>query len=117
MSAHRVRVGQVVQYSPVMFGRQHDRGDFRVQGLVPASGADPQYRITSAADPAERLVLESELSDSRTVQRRAQDLYAAGNAAGVPWQQRTLVIQQAWLTAARAAIAKDLEVVEDDPGG
>lgn len=63
MTAHRFQVGQIVRFTQTSFGRITDHGDFRVERLLPATGAEVQYRISAEGQDMERVVLESELTD------------------------------------------------------
>lgn len=63
MTAHRFQVGQVVTFTQTSFGRITDHGPFRIEQLLPATGAEVQYRISAEGQSLERVVLESELTD------------------------------------------------------
>ncbi len=63
MTAHRFQVGQIVNFTQSSFGRITDHGPFKVERLLPANGAEVQYRISAEGQTMERVVLESELSD------------------------------------------------------
>lgn len=61
MSEHKFRVGQAVEY---LAHRRFDRlagGSYTVVRLLPLAGNAPQYRIKSASDGRERMVIENEI--------------------------------------------------------
>ncbi len=66
MASHRFQVGQIVQYSQKKLAGNQAQGAFRIERLLPPDGADPQYRIKSIGETAERVAVESELSEGRT---------------------------------------------------
>ncbi len=103
MTRHKFRVGQIVRYCQQRLVGGTVEGDFSIQRLLPPTGADMQYRIRSTDEAVERVARESELSDGAAVQALAQELYAAQDGSGVPWTRRTIDVQRAWLTTARAA--------------
>ncbi|MGE4219455.1 MAG: hypothetical protein AB7G39_08410 [Alphaproteobacteria bacterium] len=63
MTDHRFQIGQAVRFTQNSFGRVTDHGVFRVEQLLPMTGEEVQYRISAEGQPAERVVVESELSD------------------------------------------------------
>ena len=61
MKPHRYRVGQTVHFDP-LYRATTPEGMFKVDQLLPPTGASNQYRVTSTRDGHQRVVLESELS-------------------------------------------------------
>ena len=67
MSEHKFRIGQAVEY---FAGRRFDRiarGRYTISRLLPTEGNTPQYRIKSALDGRERMVLESEIGSQSLI--------------------------------------------------
>lgn len=62
MQAHKFAVGQKLAFSPSRFEHQQAPGPFEVTRLLPAEGADLQYRVKHAGNGQERVVRESQLS-------------------------------------------------------
>jgi len=64
METHRFKVGQQVEFipSPGAADMRSQRGRFEVVRLLPAEGAENQYRVKSKMDGHERVVKERELS-------------------------------------------------------
>jgi hypothetical protein len=58
MTAHKFKIGQLVDYS----SRESASGAYQITQLLPPEGADYQYRIKSAREPHERVAKEHELS-------------------------------------------------------
>ena len=61
MSEHRYRVGQAVQFVPDRGVDHTSKGRYTIVRLLPVEGNTPQYRIKSASDGHERMVLETQL--------------------------------------------------------
>jgi hypothetical protein len=59
MSAHKFKIGQVVNYSPRL---KVGAGVYQIAQLMPPAGDVPQYRIKSEAEGHLRAAVESELS-------------------------------------------------------
>ena len=64
MAAHKFKVGQLV----TLHSKPHGvfGGQFEVVRLLPPVNGDFQYRVKSTRDGHERVVLESELTGSRS---------------------------------------------------
>lgn len=62
MQTHKFAVGQKLAYSPGRFEHQQTPGLFEVTRLLPADGAEPQYRVRNANSGQERVVRESQLN-------------------------------------------------------
>ena len=62
MAIHKYRIGQLVLYMPGKLQQSVPAGDFKITRLLPADGAELQYRIKSAAEPFERIARESQLT-------------------------------------------------------
>ena len=64
MAAHKFKVGQVVTLHSKRHGVWAER--FEVVRLLPPANADFQYLVKSTRDGHERVVLEGELTGSRS---------------------------------------------------
>jgi hypothetical protein len=62
MAHHRFRVGQLVDFAPSRPGVATSGRQYEIIRLLPADGAELQYRVKSKAEPFERVAKESELS-------------------------------------------------------
>ena len=62
MSLHKYKLGQLVQYIPDKLQEASPSGDYKITRLLPAQGADHQYRIKNGSEPFERIARESQLS-------------------------------------------------------
>ncbi len=60
MPSHRFRIGQVVQFQPSLRASSPD-GAFKIDQLLPPTGAHNQYRVTSTRDGHQRVCIENEL--------------------------------------------------------
>ena len=58
---HKYKVGQSVRYTSNVMRRFSASISFRVVQLLPAQGAELQYRIKSVSEPHERVARESQL--------------------------------------------------------
>lgn len=61
MAIHKYTVGERVEFTPGRFDGNVPRGIYTVARLMPSETQDKQYRIKSARDSHERVVLESQL--------------------------------------------------------
>ena len=64
MAAHKFKVGQLVTLHSKRHGVWAER--FEVSRLLPYENGDFQYRVKSTRDGHERVVLEGELTGSRS---------------------------------------------------
>ena len=61
---HKFAVGQVVAFLPAPADGNVRRGRYTIQRLLPSERGEPQYRVRHAQDGHERVVTESQLSQS-----------------------------------------------------
>ena len=62
MTLHKYAVGDAVRFTPARSDRSSaPSGSYRVTQLLPEEQGDYQYRVKSAHDAHERIVLESQL--------------------------------------------------------
>ena len=61
MATHRFRVGERVKYVRGHFDGDVTAGLYTITRLMPADGADPQYRVKSTNEVHERTMKESQL--------------------------------------------------------
>jgi hypothetical protein len=64
MAQHKFAVGQAVAFLPTSADGNVRRGQYTVQRLLPSEQGQPQYRVRHAQDGHERVVTESQLSQS-----------------------------------------------------
>lgn len=69
MPQHKFTVGQVVDFLPSSLDRNVPRGKYRIERLLPSETRDMQYRVKHAVDGHERVVVESQLSQSTSTPR------------------------------------------------
>jgi hypothetical protein len=62
MSAHKYKVGQLVDYAPGRLSLPASDGPYKIIRLLPAEDGQPHYRIKSTSETFERAARESELS-------------------------------------------------------
>jgi hypothetical protein len=60
MSAHKFKIGQVVNYRPPRLGP--GAGVYQIAQLMPSAGDEPRYRIKSETEGRLRSAMESELT-------------------------------------------------------
>ena len=63
MATHKFHIGQIVQLKPSV-SRNVRGGTFKITKRLPEGGGEPEYRIKSTNEPHERVVRESELTQS-----------------------------------------------------
>lgn len=63
---HKFAVGQVVAFLPAPMDVNVRRGQYTIQRLLPNERGEPQYRVRHDQDGHERVVTESQLSQSGT---------------------------------------------------
>ena len=62
MTLHKFAIGDAVRFTPARSDRSSAAsGNYRITQLLPEEQGDQQYRIKSAHDAHERIVLESQL--------------------------------------------------------
>ena len=61
MAKHKFAVGQSVRFTGNGMNRLGARDGYTVTRILPAEGADLEYRIKSPHEPHERVVRESQL--------------------------------------------------------
>jgi hypothetical protein len=61
VSGHKFKVGQTVHYTSGPYRSSWRGGVFKIMQLLPPQGGDYQYRIKSAGEPYDRVVIENEL--------------------------------------------------------
>ena len=66
---HKFVVGQVVNFLPASADGNVRRGQYAIQRLLPSERGEPQYRVRHALDGHERVVTESQLSQSVTASK------------------------------------------------
>ena len=62
MTHHKFKLGQSVELVPHKLQAAAPSGHFKITRLLPSGGTDLQYRIKNAAEPYERMALESQLT-------------------------------------------------------
>jgi hypothetical protein len=62
MSAHKFKIGQLVNYRPRGPSMDRPTGTYQIAQLMPPVGDEPQYRIKSEKEGHLRSAMESELS-------------------------------------------------------
>ena len=62
MAHHKFKVGQLVDFVPARPGVATSGRQYEIVRLLPAEGAELQYRVKSKAEAFERVAKESELS-------------------------------------------------------
>jgi hypothetical protein len=62
MTAHKFRVGQLVDFSPNRPGVPAPARNYKIIRLLPPDAGMPMYRIKTIAEPYERVAKESELA-------------------------------------------------------
>jgi hypothetical protein len=67
MTYHKYKVGQTVNLIPNRLDRHLPSGAYTVLRLLPIEGLDIRYRVKSARDGHERVVLEGQLSAHENV--------------------------------------------------
>ncbi len=60
-ATHKFKVGRKVSINRNVFGAPQENGTFEITMLLPAAGAEFQYRIKSLDGRVQRIVLESHL--------------------------------------------------------
>lgn len=65
MSNHKFKIGQTVEFNPSRLGVPASSRDYKIVRLLPAEGADLQYRIKSPAEAFERVANERDLARRR----------------------------------------------------
>jgi hypothetical protein len=63
---HKFKIGQAVDLVTSTV-RSAATGQYEIVGLRPGDGSDPQYRVKSKSESHERVVSESELVSSATL--------------------------------------------------
>lgn len=71
MARHRYNVGENVEYVRDTFDGEVTPGAYIVTRLLPADGAEPQYRVKSAKEVHERTMRESQLRIAGSLDSRA----------------------------------------------
>lgn len=66
MTAHKFRIGQLVDYSPGRMGFPASVRSCKIVRLLPVEDGQPQYRIKCPAENVERVAKESTLSRRST---------------------------------------------------
>lgn len=61
MPAHKFKIGQTLNFSPLRANAQARPGKCKVTRLVASEGDTPQYRVKCVTETFERVVWENEL--------------------------------------------------------
>ena len=72
MATHKFRIGEKVSWSAASLGQARSKGVVTIVAQMPPLGNDLQYRIRSAKDSHDHVVVEADLT-----REMAQDAHAA----------------------------------------
>lgn len=61
MGAHKYKIGQLVEFSPLRSGVPASARDYKIVRLTPPEDGSPMYRIKSTGEAFERVAKEVEL--------------------------------------------------------